>query len=106
MSTKYVFHILAICLLLSLSPLGITMAGRVVPPSAPSTITRPLVSEEAETYSTMKPQLDHKQGVFRRREVKGCLPKGFRHSSAPSRFVNYDQLGSNDCSSGMHSRKP
>ncbi|KAJ7947858.1 Maintenance of mitochondrial morphology protein like [Quillaja saponaria] len=98
--------IFSICLLLLLSPLDITMAGRVIPPSAPSTITRPLVSEQAETYVTIKPQLEHKQNVFQGREVKDCLPKGLRHSSAPSRFVNYHELGSGGCSSEMHSKKP
>ena len=93
---------MALYLLLSLNSLGITMAGRIIPPSAPSTVTRPLVSSEVETY--VKPQLGHKQKVFQVREVKGCLPKGFRHNSAPSRFVNYKPLDSSGCS-GMHSEK-
>ncbi|WVZ00858.1 hypothetical protein V8G54_026927 [Vigna mungo] len=68
------------------------MAGRIIPPSAPSTVTRPLVSSEVENY--VKPQLNHKQKALQGREVKGCLPKGSRHNSAPSRFVNYKTLGS------------
>ncbi|KAI9077134.1 hypothetical protein K1719_040956 [Acacia pycnantha] len=80
------------------------MAGRIIPPSAPSTVTRPLVSpQEGQTY--LKPRLDHKQTVFQSRQVKDCLPKGFRHNSAPSRFVNYDPMSSGGCS-GMHSKKP
>jgi hypothetical protein len=47
--------------------------------------------------------LDHKQRFFQGRQVKNCLPKGYRHNSAPSRFVNYDTLGG--CS-GIHSEKP
>ncbi|KAI4322300.1 hypothetical protein L6164_022008 [Bauhinia variegata] len=101
MSTTIPLSLLAFYLLLSLSSLDITMAGRLIPPSAPSTITRPLVS----TYVTMKPRLDHNQKVFQGKQVKSCLPKGFRHSSAPSRFVNYKTLGSSGCS-GMQSRKP
>ncbi|KAL1345487.1 hypothetical protein HN51_019215 [Arachis hypogaea] len=100
MSTAHV-SLMVIILYLLLS-LDLTMGGRIIPPSAPSTVTRPLVSSEVETY--VKPQLDHKQKVFQVREVKGCLPKGFRHNSAPSRFVNYDPLGSSGCS-GMRSGK-
>ncbi|CAN1253019.1 hypothetical protein LINPERPRIM_LOCUS8212 [Linum perenne] len=37
---------------------------------------------------------DQHRGVFGRKEVKNCLPKGFRHTSAPSRYVNYQPLGS------------
>ena len=39
-------------------------------------------------------------GGFRKRAVNSCLPKGFRHSSAPSRYVNYHTLGSTMCSPG------
>ncbi|KAJ1384052.1 hypothetical protein SESBI_42839 [Sesbania bispinosa] len=78
------------------------MAARIIPRSAPSTVTRPLLSE-AETY--LKPHLDHKQKIFQGRQVKNCLPKGYRHNSAPSRFVNYNTLGSGECS-GIHSEKP
>ncbi|KAI4334356.1 hypothetical protein L6164_019057 [Bauhinia variegata] len=101
MSTTVPLSLLALYLFLSLSCLNITMAGRLIPPSAPSTVTRPLVS----TYVTMKPQLDHNQKVFQEKQVNSCLPKGFRHSSAPSRFVNYKTLGSSGCS-GMRSSKP
>ncbi|KAK7261317.1 hypothetical protein RIF29_27626 [Crotalaria pallida] len=101
MSTTHL-SLVFLCLLLSF---GITMGGRIIPPSAPSTVTRPLVSSEVETY--VKPHLDHKEKkVFKGREVNGCLPKGSRHNSAPSRFVNYKILGSGGCS-GMHnSKKP
>ncbi|KAF4348784.1 hypothetical protein F8388_002521 [Cannabis sativa] len=47
------------------------------------------------------------QGGFGRRpEVESCLPKGFRQTSAPSRYVNYDTLGSTLCSSPTSDRKP
>ncbi|OIW03914.1 hypothetical protein TanjilG_30190 [Lupinus angustifolius] len=98
MSTTH-FYFVVLCLFLSLN----SLAGRVIPPSAPSTVTRPLVSSEVETY--VKPHLDHKEKIFKGREVNGCLPKGSRHNSTPSRFVNYNTLGSG-CS-GMHnSKKP
>lgn len=105
MSTTY-FSLLVIYFVVSLNCLSTTMGGRIIPPSAPSTVTRPLVSSsssEAETY--VKPEMNHKErSVFQGREVKGCLPKGFRHDSAPSRFVNYKPLGSrlSGCSK-MHS---
>ncbi|KAK7324915.1 hypothetical protein VNO77_28858 [Canavalia gladiata] len=92
--------LVAIFLLLSLNS---TLAGRIIPPSAPSTVTRPLVASEVENY--VKPQLDHQHKAFQGREVKGCLPKGSRHNSAPSRFVNFKTLGSGGCSR-MRSEKP
>ncbi|CAN6559863.1 unnamed protein product [Malus baccata var. baccata] len=62
------------------------MAARNIPSSAPSTIVRPLVTEGGDRYVSMKPRdLNPKEQVFHGREVKGCLPKGFRHASAPSR---------------------
>ncbi|KAA0035234.1 hypothetical protein E5676_scaffold173G00130 [Cucumis melo var. makuwa] len=72
------------------------MCARCVPPSAPSTIVRPLAAtpDNAEDYETVKPQLiNRKRLVFGGNEVKSCLPKGFRRSSAPSRFVNYHTSG-------------
>ncbi|KAK7272171.1 hypothetical protein RJT34_28608 [Clitoria ternatea] len=101
MSTTH-FSLVAIYLLLSLNSFVTTMGGRIIPPSAPSTVTRPLVSSEVETY--VKPQLDHKQKAFQAREVKGCLPKGSKRNSAPSRFVNFRTQGSGGCSR-MHSDK-
>lgn len=94
--------LLAFYLFLSLH-MHTTMAARIIPSSAPSTVTRPLFLSEAETY--LKPHLDHKQKFFQGRQIKNCLPKGYRHNSAPSRFVNYDTLGG--CSgNGIHSEKP
>ncbi|KAK7341885.1 hypothetical protein VNO80_24826 [Phaseolus coccineus] len=103
MSPTTHISLLALLLVLSLNSLHITMAARIIPRSAPSTVTRPLFLSEAETY--LKPHLGHKQNVFRGGQVKNCLPKGYRHNSAPSRFVNYDTLGSSGCS-GMRSEKP
>ncbi|KAK2370876.1 hypothetical protein QL285_083883 [Trifolium repens] len=104
MATTKCFSLLAIYLFLSLNSFGKTIGGRIIPPSAPSTVTRPLVLSEVESF--VMPQKDHKQKVFQLgREVKGCLPKGARHNSAPSRFVNFKPQGSGGCSK-MHSRKP
>ncbi|BAT90527.1 hypothetical protein LR48_Vigan598s000800 [Vigna angularis] len=103
MSPTTHISLLALLLILSLDSLHIAMAARVIPRSAPSTVTRPLFLSEAETY--LKPRLGHKHSVFREGQVKNCLPKGYRHNSAPSRFVNYDTLGSSGCS-GMRLEKP
>lgn len=85
------FFIYFLFLLLS-SPI-LSMGARCVPPSAPSTIVTPLATPDAEDYETVKPQLNRKRLVFGGNEVKSCLPKGFRRSSAPSRFVNYHTSG-------------
>ncbi|KAK7262271.1 hypothetical protein RJT34_29837 [Clitoria ternatea] len=103
MSSTHI-SLLALYLILSLNSLDITMSARIIPRSAPSTVTRPLLLSEAETY--LRPHLDHnKHNVFQGRQVKNCLPKGYRHNSAPSRYVNYDTLGSSGCSR-MPSEKP
>ncbi|KAB2606672.1 hypothetical protein D8674_006389 [Pyrus ussuriensis x Pyrus communis] len=105
MST-YLLSVALLCSLLFLSGFDISMAARNIPSSAPSTMVRPLVTEGRDRYVSMKPRhLNPKQEVFHGREVKGCLPKGFTHASAPSRFVNYHALGSG-CSSAKGSRKP
>lgn len=67
--------------------------------------TRPLDSNP-QNYVTLKPERVH--GEFRKPEVNSCLPKGFRRSSAPSRYVNYHTLGSSStgCSPGERMSKP
>lgn len=100
------FHMLVLCLLLLLSSIDTNMAARNIPSSAPSTIVRPLTVSEAQDYVSLKPMFNHKHRVFRGTEVKNCLPKGFRHSSAPSRFVNFHTLGSTGCFSTKRPRKP
>ncbi|KAM1040450.1 hypothetical protein TB2_029289 [Malus domestica] len=106
MSTSILCIALLLHSLLLFSYFDISMAARNIPSSAPSTIVRPLVTEGGDRYVSMKPRdLNPKEQVFHGREVKGCLPKGFRHASAPSRFVNYHALGSG-CSSAKSSKKP
>ncbi|KAJ4829679.1 hypothetical protein Tsubulata_007474 [Turnera subulata] len=78
---------LVMYVLVLLCCLETTMGGRNIPSSVPST------QEQAE-FVKMKPEMDLRRPVFGSRGVKSCLPKGFRHSSAPSRFVNYQPLGS------------
>ncbi|KAJ6927924.1 hypothetical protein NC651_011821 [Populus alba x Populus x berolinensis] len=90
-STATMFYILFIYFLLSSNSLGITMAGRDIPKlpsSVPSTMAAVPLDSHGEDYVRMKPLLNRKRPFFGGRDVKGCLPKGYRHSSAPSRFVN------------------
>ncbi|KAK4791131.1 hypothetical protein SAY86_031544 [Trapa natans] len=63
--------------------------------SVPST-QMPLLPESGRDLETMKlpPFYKEIRGFDVGREVKGCMPKGPGHSSAPSRFVNYQPLGS------------
>ncbi|KAI4304693.1 hypothetical protein MLD38_040168 [Melastoma candidum] len=87
-------------LLLSSSPQRAVLAARGGPVSysVPSTARPPVdlhTHNSSPGFVTMDPSADNKRGrSFGGREVKNCLPKGFRHTSAPSRFVNYEPLGS------------
>nr|GMD69477.1 hypothetical protein BC332_29198 [Ipomoea batatas]GMD73574.1 hypothetical protein BC332_29198 [Ipomoea batatas]GME01150.1 hypothetical protein BC332_29198 [Ipomoea batatas] len=80
-----------------------TVAIRDVPTttSSPSRATEDSVGGSAE-YVTLKPHLRNKGPLFHGKEIKNCLPKGFRHASAPSRYVNYHIFGSLDCSPDTH----
>lgn len=52
-----------------------------------------------EGYTTFEPKVtreNHGSGV------EGCLPKGRRHSSAPSRYINYQPLGVVTCKPMEH----
>ncbi|KAL9675649.1 hypothetical protein QQ045_003852 [Rhodiola kirilowii] len=43
---------------------------------------------------------------FNDKEVKGCLPKGFRRASAPSRFANFHTLRWTGCHASESSKQP
>ncbi|KAB2028604.1 hypothetical protein ERO13_D05G106401v2 [Gossypium hirsutum] len=91
--------IVFICLLLMFSSSwDVAMGGRYIPSSVPSTM-RPASVD----YVKMNPQVlpNHKHKVSHEKEVKSCMPKGFRRSSAPSRYVNYQTLGSS-CATKAH----
>ncbi|CAK9133518.1 unnamed protein product [Ilex paraguariensis] len=66
---------------------------------------RPLGPNSGETVA-FKPQTKHGHGAFQGPDVETCLPKGFHHSSAPSRYINYHTLGSTTCSSSKDMKKP
>lgn len=76
-----------------------SMAGRIIPSSVPSTM-RPL----SEDYVKMKPIAINKgKAIFHGKDLKDCMPKGYRHASAPSRFVNLYPLGR--CSPNLGDRR-
>ncbi|TMW92915.1 hypothetical protein EJD97_012405 [Solanum chilense] len=69
------------------------------------------VRQLSEEYMIMKPELTNlhnKRPVFHGKEIKNCLPKGFRHASGPSRFVNNHILGEHGigCSQDKHFKQP
>lgn len=51
---------------------------------------RPL-KENGGEYVTYKPKTSE---TTQGQGVDGCLPKGLRHSSGPSRYINYQSLSS------------
>lgn len=68
------------------------------------------VRQLSEEYVIMKPELisHNKHPVFHGKEIKNCLPKGFRHASGPSRYVNnhiFGELGIG-CSQDKHLKQP
>ncbi|KAL1817073.1 hypothetical protein ACET3Z_019647 [Daucus carota] len=89
-TTIYMHYIAHIYILLFLFPLHESLAARALPSSGPSTTMAPLATKARE-YAIMKmrPMLDQEGRVFHGKQVKACMPKGRRHSSAPSRYVNF-----------------
>ncbi|CAJ1976732.1 unnamed protein product [Sphenostylis stenocarpa] len=59
---------------------------------------RPL-EHNGPRYINLKAEKGNEKRGFKAESVEACLPKGFRRSSAPSRYINYQPLGST-CSSG------
>lgn len=126
MATTFL-HIMPICILLLLSPLDEAMAGRI----GPTTTMAPefKVQEKQVSYKeksalqendsellhsgtdehqkvAMKPNLDGKGPVFHGKAVNDCMPKGFRHASAPRRYVNYHSFRTMGCTPSKQSREP
>lgn len=68
---------------------------------------RPMGSK-SENYTAFETKKNHEdQGGFRLGQgVENCLPKGFRRTSAPSRYTNYQTLGSTLCSTKKGENKP
>lgn len=80
--------------LLFLFSVSETMAGRAMPSSGPSTMIVPPATEaREEAIMKMRPRLDQQGRTYHGKEVKACMPKGVRHSSAPSRYINFHTFG-------------
>ncbi|KAI3523393.1 hypothetical protein L1887_01474 [Cichorium endivia] len=87
-TTFAIFHIISIYLLI-VSPQQVASAGRGYKhASVPSSIAIKTVSLEP----TVQGFVTQKRPFFHGKEVSGCMPKGRRHSSAPSRYVNNQPL--------------
>lgn len=102
------FLIIILC-----SNFELSLAGRPIPPSGPSTIVRPLVVSEEQEDVTMKLKprdelMNSKQQIFHAREFKACMPKGSssKQGSTPSRFVNFHGFGPDCSTSGNNPNKP
>ncbi|KAF8021582.1 hypothetical protein BT93_G1894 [Corymbia citriodora subsp. variegata] len=58
-------------------------------------------------YAGFDPKRSSMGGGGGGRGIESCLPKGLRHNSAPSRYVNYQPLGSSSaCSSSNDTKSP
>ncbi|KAJ0480432.1 hypothetical protein HanIR_Chr13g0631631 [Helianthus annuus] len=83
MSTTFILHIF-VYLLVALSPLHVESAGRG---HGPIDIVKNRLSDpKVQDFVTRKGL------VFHGKEVSGCMPKGRRRSSAPSRYGNNQPL--------------
>ncbi|KAL2324829.1 hypothetical protein Fmac_023887 [Flemingia macrophylla] len=96
MSTIFLSKCLLLLMILLLSPLANNTKGCSMVSVAGA---RPL-EHNVPKYINLKNSDKGKFGIrgFRGGSVEACLPKGFRRSSAPSRYINYQPLGST-CSS-------
>lgn len=63
--------------------------------------SRPLGSK-LEDYTMFRPKVIEGKHRLGGKQVEGCMPKGRRHSSAPSRYINYQPLDSLMCSPLNH----
>ncbi|KAG8493300.1 hypothetical protein CXB51_010853 [Gossypium anomalum] len=94
MSTTTLFFMFLLYFSLLLSP-----PSRMIGPSSGTIVAgamRPLASK-AQDLVMFKPETSTKHG-FHKQDVKGCLPKGFHRTSAPSRYINDHTFGSTMCS--------
>ncbi|KAL3523491.1 hypothetical protein ACH5RR_016325 [Cinchona calisaya] len=70
---------------------------------------RPIpVGSNSENYVSFEIKKNHEDenGSQLGHGVENCLPKGFRRTSAPSRYTNYQTLSSTLCSTSEKKNKP
>ncbi|KAL3518420.1 hypothetical protein ACH5RR_021009 [Cinchona calisaya] len=103
MASNIIISCIAIIFLLFFLPTPNNATARNFPYSGPST-TIYGETKSGDGYVTANPP--HGKGLPFGREVRNCKPKGFRRSSGPSRYVNYQPFGSSPCltGSGKHSQ--
>lgn len=99
MSTTF-FVILMIIILFLLNP-PLLLMTRTTSVSRVAAARR-LLGSNSPNYASLKPKISSHGGFDKRGVVNACLPKGIRHSSAPSRYINYHPLGSTMCSPANH----
>ncbi|RWR91600.1 hypothetical protein CKAN_02076600 [Cinnamomum micranthum f. kanehirae] len=98
--------LITLVLLLFLSTPSATIAARNSPLNAAPPTTRP-ARPKPHGFATLRPRWSKKRHTFRGREIGDCLPKGFRPPpSAPSRYANYQPLGSSVYCSSKPQAKP
>ncbi|KAK7357015.1 hypothetical protein VNO80_16296 [Phaseolus coccineus] len=95
MSTIFLSKLLLLLILLLNPPANTTRGCSTFVQVAAA---RPL-EHNGPKYINLKAEKGNGKGAFKGGSVEACLPKGFRRSSAPSRYINYQPLGST-CSSG------
>ncbi|OIT07960.1 hypothetical protein A4A49_09674 [Nicotiana attenuata] len=106
-SNTQLFLTLCVCLVI-LSSLNETVGIRQLSAgSSESNLALNSIKIDGE-YMILKPELigHNKRPFFHGKEIKDCLPKGFRHASAPSRYVNYHIFGSLGCSQVKNFKQP
>ncbi|KAK9124191.1 hypothetical protein Sjap_013793 [Stephania japonica] len=110
MSSKAPIFSSMLLLLLLLSPVEFAIAGFSSSSIKVAEGARPLQpvnnAENSNTLNTKSSSTtgQEKQHAFDDdRGFKTCLPKGFHHTSAPSRYSNYETLGSSMCASSATS---
>ncbi|OWM70217.1 hypothetical protein CDL15_Pgr026067 [Punica granatum] len=90
----------SVALLLFVMLLFLASSPTISPNAVFVAAARPLNSERPREYATLEPKPSPVNGSFNQsRSVESCLPKGRRYNSAPSRYINYQPLGSSLCTS-------
>ncbi|KAL7597418.1 hypothetical protein Lser_V15G29051 [Lactuca serriola] len=96
-TTIAIFHIISIYLFIS-SPQLVAGAGRGHGHGHAQVNVNDDVNVASVAIKTMSLEpkdqdfVTQKRPIFHGKEISGCMPKGRRHSSAPSRYVNNQPL--------------
>ncbi|KAJ4838148.1 hypothetical protein Tsubulata_035237 [Turnera subulata] len=80
--------------------------SRSIPRAGIVVAARPLKASKAADLVTLKPKTSHEPEGFANTRVENCMPKGFHHTSAPSRYINYHTFGSTLCTTDKRVNEP